>query len=339
MKPRLGPLGTPVVLIVTWIAVRVAISAPWATMEKFAAGAPPELVVTRSDFNLSVERGPATVVTHRAGNVFPAWLVHTRAHPEQSSPPIAHTSVAGPADPPQVFALPPPADPIANGRYPQLRRGLVDADFVPRRTRYHALTGSAWELVNGAGGAVGVPSLGGSQLGARLFLQGARTPVGLTGRISRALGAHDVEVSAGYALRGHGLGLLVERRQRLDVRNGAFVVTGYGGAYDVKLPAGARFDGFAQAGVAGVHSRRWFGDAQARVTKRGEIYPGVSLGAGGGAWASAQYGARRVEVGPLVEMRVRAATTGMRVAWEYRLRVTGDAKPRSGPALTVGLDF
>ncbi|WP_415642377.1 hypothetical protein [Sphingomonas antarctica] len=243
------------------------------------------------------------------------------------------------AGPQKFVGLPTSVDPVANGRYPQLRSGLVDANFVPRRTRFHALTGSAWELVNGTGGAVGVPSLGGSQLGARLFLQGADAPVGLTARISRALGAPDVEVSAGYALRGRGLGLLVERRQRLDAQDGAFVVTAYGGAYDVRLPAGMRFDGFAQAGVAGVHSRRWFGDAQARVTRRGEIYPGISLGAGGGAWASAQDDTRRVEAGPLVEMRLRAGTTGMRIAGEYRFRLTGNARPRSGPAVTIGLDF
>ncbi len=222
----------------------------------------------------------------------------------------------------------------------QGRMGTVTGYTPSPRTQHHAFTGSGWALVNGTGGAVGVPSLGGSQTGVRLFLQGKSAPLALTARVSRALGrARDTEVSAGYGLRTRGMGLLVERRQRLDVHNGAFVVTGYGGIYDVRLPVGLRFDGFVQGGVAGLHQRRWFTDGQARVTERAALSTRVSFGAGGGAWASAQQGARRVEAGPLIEARVRAGAVGLRVAGEYRFRVTGDATPRSGPALTIGVDF
>lgn len=220
------------------------------------------------------------------------------------------------------------------------RSGVVAGYVTPPRPPRRALSGSGWLLVNGAGGAVGVPSLGGSQTGMRLLFQGSTAPLALTARISRALGsAHDSEVSAGYALRAKGLGLLVERRERLDVKSGAFVVTGYGGIYDAKLPAGLQFDGFVQGGVAGMRQRRWFADGQARVTERATLSQGLSLGVGGGAWASAQQGARRVEAGPLIEARLRTGAVGLRVAGEYRFRVTGDANPRSGPALTVGVDF
>ncbi len=221
----------------------------------------------------------------------------------------------------------------------QGRSGTVAGYAAPARPPHRAFSGSGWALINGTGGAVGVPSLGGSQTGVRLFVQGKGAPLALTARISRALGAaYDTEVSAGYGLRARGVGLLVERRQRLDVKSGAFVVTGYGGVYDIRL-AGLRFDGFAQGGVAGLRQRRWFADGQARVTQRAAISSSLSLGTGGGVWASAQTGARRVEAGPLVEARTRTGAIGLRVAGEYRFRLTGDAAPRSGPALIVGVDF
>lgn len=223
---------------------------------------------------------------------------------------------------------------------PFLRSGIVAGSPVRTAARHRPLSGSAWALVNGAGGAVGVPSLGGSQTGIRLYLQGQEAPLALTARVSRALGrTRDTEVSAGYALRGRGVGLLFERRERLAAKDGAFAVTSYAGAYDVRLPADLSFDGFAQAGVAGIHSRRWFADGQARVTRRLSLSDRFHLGAGGGIWASAQTGSRRVEAGPLIEARVRIGPIGLRVAGEYRLRVTGDAFPRSGPALTIGADF
>ncbi|HTI31496.1 MAG TPA: hypothetical protein VL405_05145 [Sphingomonas sp.] len=218
--------------------------------------------------------------------------------------------------------------------------GVVAGYVPPARTPHRPITGSGWALINGTGGAVGVPSLGGSQAGLRVYLQGAEAPLALTARVSRALGsAHDTEVSAGYALRARTLGLLVERRERIDVKSGAFVVTGYGGLYDIALPLGLRVDGFAQGGLAGLRQRRWFADGQARMTRRAAVSPRLSLGIGGGVWASAQQGARRVEAGPLVEARVRTSSSGLRIAGEYRFRVTGDANPRSGPALTVGVDF
>ena len=72
--------------------------------------------------------------------------------------------------------------------------------------------------------------------------------------------------------------------------------------------------GLTRAGDAGVHSRRWFGDAQARVTKRGEKLSGHQPWRRRWYWASAQYGTRRVETGPLIEMRVRGGTTPVRIA-------------------------
>jgi hypothetical protein len=336
VKLRLGPLGAPLAIVLAWVAVRVAVLLPVPHVASgtraldshpIARLAPPPMVATNT---ISGSPKPAG---QRLATLVPL---------DVREPSYRRASVPVASDAPSLSIAQPPSSPNEQSEAPPLfegRSGVVAG--APRRRQAHrALTGSGWALVNGAGGAVGVPSLGGSQAGMRLFLQGESAPLALTARVSRALGAaRDTEVSAGYGLRGRGLGLLVERRERLDVRSGAFVATAYGGIYDVRLPAGLRFDGFAQGGVAGLRQRRWFADGQARLTGRASLSPNLSLGAGGGTWASAQQGARRVEAGPLVEARVRTGAVGLRIAGEYRFRLTGDATPRSGPALTVGVDF
>lgn len=337
MKFRLGPLGAPAAIVLAWVAVRVAVLMPQPDEPRMARQSPH---AARSASNRPAMRAPESAGVKQAASQPRRAARQAPPHALSFKGPEARLVNVSPTPDTILTAKPAFADPSRSQPVFQGRRGVVAGYSPPQRPPHHAVSGSGWVLVNGTGGAVGVPSLGGSQTGLRLFLQGAGAPLALTARVSRALGApHDTEVSAGYGLRARGLGLLVERRQRLDVKSGAFVVTGYGGVYDVRLPAELRFDGFAQGGVAGLRQRRWFTDGQARVTGRARLSSDVSVGVGGGVWASAQPGARRVELGPLAEARWRTGAAGLRVAGEYRFRMTGSANPRSGPALTVGIDF
>ena len=338
MRLRLGPLGAPVAIVLAWVGVRIAVLLP--VPEGVPALRPVSTPPLASSASLPA---PARFAEHDIA----APTAPARRYADPAAPRVGRTryrqtvlATALTASPAHIEQVTP--GPINPGRAPPAFRGRsgIVAGYAPRPPTHRAFTGSGWALVNGTGGAVGVPSLGGSQTGVRLFLQGESAPLALTARVSRALGAaRDTEISAGYALRARELGLLVERRQRLDAKSGAFAVTGYGGVYDVRLPAGLRFDGFAQGGVAGLRRRRWFADGQARVTGRAALSPSLSLGAGGGAWASAQQGARRVEAGPLIEAPMSAFDKTVEVAGEYRFRITSDATPRSGPALTIGVDF
>jgi hypothetical protein len=334
MRVRLGPLGTPAVLLVAWIGIRTAMLWPEPNSDRQIVSQRPDAKSQISATASLTGYEPLTVEPSRV-EVVPSSTTYRRTSRERSAsvdPELLTATHGAESDYMSVVRDPEPA--AFRGR-----SGVVAGYSAPASTR-RAFSGSAWALINGTGGAVGIPSLGGSQAGMRVYLQGVAAPLALTVRVSRALGSlHDTEVSAGYALRTANLGLLVERRERLDVRSGAFVVTGYGGVYDQRLPAGLRLDGFAQGGIAGLRQRRWFADGQARVTRRAAVTGKLILGAGGGAWASAQQGAYRIEAGPLIEARVRTGAVGLRVAGEYRLRLVGTAAPRSGPALTLGLDF
>ncbi|MBS0285465.1 MAG: hypothetical protein JSS15_13700, partial [Proteobacteria bacterium] len=57
-----------------------------------------------------------------------------------------------------------------------------------------------------------------------------------------------------------------------------------------------------------------------------------------GAWGGAQRGAARLDVGPAAGVAVPAAMP-LRISLEWRQRIAGDARPGSGPALSIGADF
>jgi hypothetical protein len=63
------------------------------------------------------------------------------------------------------------------------------------------------------------------------------------------------------------------------------------------------------------------------------------LALGDRAWGAAQPGASRIDIGPSMMLRlsIEARTVAMTLDW--RQRVTGDAKPSSRVALTMGIDF
>lgn len=235
-----------------------------------------------------------------------------------------------PTEPPPNPALPPPAHPAGLRPTPAV---------VPSRR----LSGSAWLLLrrDGAPGLAPGGTLGGSQAGGRLLYRldgGHRRGLALSARayapLRRSAGA---EAAFGLDWRpvpGLPVHLLLERRQRLG-REGrsAFGATVYGGG-SAALGGGWRLDGYAQAGVVGARSRDPFVDGSARVSR-----PFGPLEIGGAIWGAAQPGASRLDAGPQLALPFRAGASSLRLSAEYRFRLAGDARPASGPALTLGVDF
>jgi len=84
--------------------------------------------------------------------------------------------------------------------------------------------------------------------------------------------------------------------------------------------------------VVGIHSRDAFVDGALTLTR--PIYKQFS--AGFGVWGGAQPGVYRVDAGPRVTMQVR---NNVRVHFDWRQRLAGNAKPDSGPAITLASDF
>ena len=213
-------------------------------------------------------------------------------------------------------------------------------------------SGDAWLLVrNGSNGpiAAGEPSYGRSQGGAvlrfRLAPSSGHRPVAYL-RATRALaGPEESEVAAGLAARPlAGLPVSVAGEVRVsrtpagrEVRPAAFAVTELPPA---RLPLGLRAEAYAQAGYVGGRFATAFVDGQARVDA-----PVARLGrdsearAGGGVWGGAQKHAARLDVGPSATVSFRLGEALSRVALDYRVRVAGDAEPRSGAALTISAGF
>jgi hypothetical protein len=184
-------------------------------------------------------------------------------------------------------------------------------------------------------------TLGGSQAGAvarfRINEDAAR-PLALAMRLSsplrRPAGAEAAVGIDWQPSRRLPLHLLAERRQGLG-REGrsAFGLTLYGGIGDAPL-AGLRVEAYAQAGIVGTRSRDLFGDGALRLS-----LPLGRARLGAGAWAAAQPGVARLDLGPQASLRFPLAGRNVAVAADWRLRAAGNARPGSGPTLTIATDF
>ena len=209
------------------------------------------------------------------------------------------------------------------------------------------LSVSAWAFVRGGGGPQLAPggTLGGSQMGGRFSYRlngNPARPLSLSGRLYSPLNRPQAaEVALGVEWKPVAavpVRLLAERRQALGQEGkSAFSVLAHGGVADLKLAGPLRVNAYAQAGIVGLRSRDLFADGSAVVglplDDRG------ILAVGAGAWAAAQPGTSRLDVGPSLSVRVPVADRSIRVSADWRVRIKGKASPGSGPALTIGTDF
>lgn len=331
------PLRFLAVVIGGWAAARTALLAPiWPPPPAGAVAAAAIPSGTRPApsgglGNQPKPRGGRTVANNRA--FLPAPL----------RPPVAPLPRPTPA-----FASPARA-PIGGSPAPAVARAPLPPP-LPRPVEPHGseLRGrwslSAWAFVRqgdsesfAAGG-----QLGGSQAGARFAYRLNRAPdrqLALSLRLSTPLrrpagaeAALGISWKPGRRLPVH---ILAERRQALgDEGRSAFAVTAYGGVGDVPLGP-FRIDAYAQAGLVGARSRDSFGDGSLRLS----LPLGDRFGLGAGAWAAAQPGLSRLDLGPQAALRLPVVGRAVTVAADWRLRVAGNAEPGSGPSVTIATDF
>jgi len=203
---------------------------------------------------------------------------------------------------------------------------------------------STWALLrsqqSGIAGSRSLASsgqLGASQAGARLVYNIDRR-LALAARISSEVGRRGGEVAAGvrvHPIQSIPVWLTAERRQAVGKYGGgrsAFAFFLEGGLYDRPLPWDFRLNSYIQGGVVGLKSRDLFVDGGLTVTR--PVYKQFS--AGFGVWGGAQPGLYRVDAGPRVTMRVR---NNLKVHVDWRQKLAGNARPGSGPALTLSGDF
>jgi hypothetical protein len=215
---------------------------------------------------------------------------------------------------------------------------------LPRGMNARRLSGSAWALLrpDSGGAAFGAGgTLGGSQIGARFFVETGVRKLALTARLSAPLAMRTGrEASVGVAIRGRSVGILIERRIALDkgARN-VMSATAYGGISDVALPHGFVLDGYTQFGIVGLHSRDMFGDGAARILRpffRSDV---AKLSIGSSISGGFQPGVSRVDIGPELIADLPVVATPVRLSVGWRQRVAGNAAPGSGLSISVGFGF
>ena len=203
---------------------------------------------------------------------------------------------------------------------------------------------SSWALLRsqqtGVAGSRSLASggqLGASQAGARLVYNIDRR-LSLTARASSEVGRRGGEIAGGIRLQplvSIPLWVTAERRQAIGKYGGgrsAFALFLEGGFYDRPLPWSFSLDSYLQGGIVGLKSRDLFVDGAVTVSR--PVYRQFS--AGFGVWGGAQPGLYRVDAGPRITMRVR---NNLKVHLDWRQKLAGNARPGSGPALTLAGDF
>jgi hypothetical protein len=209
-------------------------------------------------------------------------------------------------------------------------------------------SGDGWVLLRGgsypsaaAGGSAGY---GGSQAGAvlryRLAPRSRFRPAAFV-RVSGALG-HGGEREAAFGLMARPVptlpfALLAEGRVQQG-GSGTVVrpaVAVFSELPEVKLPLGSRLEAYGQAGYVGGRQATGFYDAQVAIDR--PLTGAVRVGAG--AWAGGQKGANRLDVGPRAAVRFELGGIAGRVSADWRFRVSGNAAPGSGPAVTLSAGF
>lgn len=233
--------------------------------------------------------------------------------------------VAPPITRPPAADLPPPVAP------PPLARA---------RSR---LGGSVWVVARGgASAALLGGQLGASQAGARLtYALGAARRVAIAARVATPLGGSGREAAIGFDWQPTSapVHLIAEQRFALDGGRGGPTVGVIGGVGPTEVARGITVEGYAQAGAIARDRIDGFIDGSLRVTTRLHEQAGSRIDLGLGAWGGAQRGAARLDVGPTLGVVLPVGPRRLRLAADWRQRVAGDARPGSGPAISIGSDF
>jgi hypothetical protein len=346
MKGPPPPLRFLVAVVGGWMCLRAAVLAPeWWTETAVAEVREPAKV----DQVAAVGQAAATGQSPTGHDVslprasFAALVPGAPFAPLHPSP---FTRQALPALPLFARSLPTIVAPAA----PPQRRNAAPVQalaLIPHLQPQAALAGpgrwsaSAWIFARGGDGdslAAG-GSLGGSQAGLRLLYRLDRR-LSLSARLYSPLEhSHGAEAALGIEwqpARFVPLRLLAERRQALG-RDGrsAFAILAHGGVSERPVAGPVILDAYAQAGVVGLSRRDRFADGAMRLS----LPLDPSLSAGAGLWAAAQPGVSRVDLGPSIALRHRIGQTNWRLTADWRFRISGDAAPGSGPAITLASDF
>jgi hypothetical protein len=211
---------------------------------------------------------------------------------------------------------------------------------LPQTAQPSRWSASAWFLTR-RGPSSGGPMLGGDQAGLRIAYHPGSGRIALFARLTTPLAGRGREAAAGIEWQPAAapIRVVAEYRAGLDGTPGGPAVGVVAGVYAVPLPLDFSLEAYGQAGVVGRTRIDPFADGALRITHQVASAGRARLDLGAGAWGAAQRGATRLDIGPSAVASVPVGDNALRVAIDWRERVAGDARPGSGPALSVGADF
>jgi hypothetical protein len=262
-------------------------------------------------------------------------------------PPLVPTVVS--TNPQEVYFNTEPSMPIANTSPLATDPHLPAAPQKPSTSSFGLYAYSFIRGEGSSGAPLGSGQYGGSQSGliatyalSRFDADPKNTRLAI---LLRGAIAHDnpAEREVALGLRWHPVrqipvSLSVERRFR-HAREDAYSAYVAGGVSEQRLPLDFRLDAFGQAGFVGSRRGGLFFDASARADRHVASMGAVPISAGVGLWAGGQEDVFRVDAGPSITGKIPVADTQLRISADWRFRAAGDARPASGPALTLSTAF
>ena len=211
---------------------------------------------------------------------------------------------------------------------------------LPATAQPSRWSASAW-FVTRHGAATGGPMLGGDQAGLRIAYHPGSARIALFARLTAPLAGRGSEAAAGIEWQPAAapVRVIAEYRAGLDGAPGGPAVGIVAGVYAVPLPLDFSLEAYGQAGAVARTRIDPFADGALRVTRQVAAVGRARLDLGAGAWGAAQRGATRLDIGPSAVASVAVGDSALRLAVDWRERIAGDARPGSGPALSLGADF
>lgn len=335
------PLRFLLLLLGGWVTVRILLL--WSPAEMVIETAARRILTAQTAIPLIAPEKPVVrVALLRSARTYRVSLaIHPPPPPKPAAPVAQSTRPAG-AD--QVALALPGLDHLAGA---VSRTTPLSGDPVGRPPPAGSpWTVSAWLVARGAGDATLAPggTLAGSQAGLRIgWRPRPGQPVALFTRASRPLQTKGAEVALGVEVQPlERVPVRAALEQRFALEDGAAEGTALsliGGVSDVRLAGGLRLDAYGQAGIIGLSRRAGFVDGAASIVRPVASWGETDVRLGAGLWGAAQPGLSRLDIGPRAELRLPIAGRRVRLGVEWRERVAGNARPDSGPALTLGADF
>lgn len=200
-------------------------------------------------------------------------------------------------------------------------------------------TGSRATISNG--------QYGGSQVGAILSYPILTSPdpgLAVYGRFSAALAPLAQEELA-LGIRVHPFDrfpLSIHAEQRLSTDSGGdrgAALYAAGGTGPRQIVEKLELETYIQAGYVLGDDKSHFFDGSATFQRPIIISDRKTLSIGTGVWAGGQRNVARLDLGPRADIRFPLGSKSARIAVDWRVRVAGDAQPKSGVAITLSTGF